>query len=110
MPRDWCWRFRSPPRSRRSATTCANCGRTENSWGTDVAQTLGLLVRLVRHGVDDVIHPDPDAEGRKLLVIPRVVGPLPRIAQIHVEADRHHDPALVVVDAAPARFVAVLFP
>src|SRR5579862_1569403 len=34
---------------------------------------------------------------------------LPRIAQIHVVADGHHDAALVVIDAAPVRLETILF-
>src|SRR5260221_272647 len=66
--------------------------------------------RSVRHGVDDIIHADADAEIGKLGWICRIVGVLPGIAQVHVVADGHHEPALVVVDAAPARHHAVILP
>ena len=60
------------------------------------------------HGVDDVIYTDADAERRILLGIFGIVGVLPGIAQIHVMADRHHDPALVVINAPPVRIESIL--
>ena len=38
----------------------------------------------------------------------RIVRMLPGIAQVHVEADGHHQPAFVVIDPAPVRHVAVV--
>src|SRR5258708_2980510 len=66
--------------------------------------------RSVRHGVDDVIHADADSEIGKLGGIFRIVGVLPGVAQVHVVADGHHEPAFIVVDAAPARYNAVILP
>src|SRR5579883_2985837 len=67
-----------------------------------------LTPKSVRHRVDDVVDPDANAKSGELFVIARLVGPLPGIAQIHVETDRHHQAALVVVDAAPVGIVTVL--
>src|SRR5450756_183649 len=55
----------------------------------------------MRHRVDDVIDADADAEGGELLGVARVVGVFPGIAEIHVVTDGDHQPAVVVVDAAP---------
>src|SRR5689334_14177903 len=64
--------------------------------------------RSVREGVDDVVDVRPHALRGVLLGIARRVGMLHRVAEVHVVADRDHDAALIVVDAAPARRVAVL--
>src|ERR1035441_9582004 len=66
----------------------------------------------VRHRVDDVIDADADAEGGEPFGVLRVVRVLPGIAQIHVVTDGHHQPAVIVVDAAPVggtAFALVLF-
>src|SRR5581483_11015985 len=60
------------------------------------------------HRVDQVIHPNSHAERGESFRILRIVGMLPRVAQIHVVAHGHHDPPLVVIDAAPARLVAIV--
>src|SRR5664280_1967296 len=45
-------------------------------------------VVLVRHRVDDVVRNDPEGQRGELLVVLRPVRPLPRVAEIHVVADR----------------------
>src|SRR5262249_22297737 len=65
---------------------------------------------LVGHRVEDVVDERAHALRRELCRIRGIVGVLDRVAEIHVVADRHHDPALVVVDPAPVRHgVARLF-
>src|SRR6185295_18857167 len=56
---------------------------------------------LVRHGVDDVVHADADAEGGVLGRIGGRVGPFPGISHIRLIGDGDHEAAAVVVDAAP---------
>src|SRR5579884_1000759 len=63
---------------------------------------------LVRHRVDQIVEPDADAERGEALGILRVIGMLPGIAKVHVVADRDHQAAVVVVDAAPVRRLAGL--
>ena len=76
-------------------------GRTapfENTVGRILEQELEHLVcRLLqgrggsmRHGIDRVVHGDPVRKRGPLLRVARIVGPLPRIAEVHVVADRHH--------------------
>src|ERR1700735_3419721 len=63
----------------------------------------------MRHGVNDIVDANANPERGVFLWILGIVGMLPGIAQIHVVANGHHQPALVVEDASPMRFVAVLF-
>src|SRR5689334_8374991 len=63
-------------------------------------------VASVRHGIDDVVDADADSERRELFVIVRIVGPFPGIADVGVERHRHHQPAAIVVNPAPARRTA----
>src|ERR1019366_6182815 len=60
-------------------------------------------VASVRQIVNEIIHRDPICQRRPLLRIPWIVRPFPRIAQIHVVADRDHYAPLIVVDRAPVR-------
>ena len=62
----------------------------------------------VRQIVNKIIHRDPVRQRRPLLRIPRIVRPLPGVAQIHVVADRDHHAALVVVNRAPVRSLSRL--
>src|SRR6516165_6486520 len=70
----------------------------------------GTEIDSMSHRVHDVVDPNPDAQRRESFGIIGVVGVFPRIPQIHVEADRHHQAALVVVDSAPVRHVSVILP
>ena len=63
----------------------------------------------MRQVVDEVIHRDAVGHVGPFCRIGRVVGPFPRVAQIHVVADGYFNAAFVVIDALPVRFVAVLF-
>src|ERR1700678_2923267 len=63
----------------------------------------------MRHGVNDIVDANANPERGVFLWILGIVGMLPGIAQIHVVADSHHQAALVVVNTAPMRLVAVLF-
>src|SRR6516164_3991529 len=58
--------------------------------------------QLMRHGINDVVHADPDAEGGVFLGVVRSIGPLPGIADVGLEGDGHHQTPAVVIDAAPA--------
>jgi len=62
----------------------------------------------MRHAVHDVI--DAHAEGQRCerFRILRVICPFPRIAQVHVVADRDDDAPFGVADGAPFRHVAIL--
>src|SRR5262245_5918080 len=55
----------------------------------------------MRHRIDHVVNADADAESGEFFRILWVVGVLPRIAQVHVVADRDHQTAVIVVDTAP---------
>ena len=63
----------------------------------------------MRHGVNDVVNADADPERGVFLGIFGIVGVLPGIAEVHVVADGDHEPAFVVIDAAPMRHEAVFF-
>src|SRR5258708_3307479 len=76
----------------------------------ETGQKLPTSTRLHRlskgsmgHGVYHVIPSKPYRQVRKLLRIPRRVGPFPRVADVGIEADGHHDAAFVVVDPFPLR-------
>src|SRR6266852_6122206 len=60
-------------------------------------------VRSVRHRANDVIHTYPDSQVRKVQRVPWSVGPLPRIANVRIQRNGHHDAAFIVVDPLPAR-------
>ncbi len=62
----------------------------------------------MRQIVNEIIHRDPISQRRPLLRITPVVRPFPRIAQIHVVADRDHHAPLVVVNRAPVRSLSCL--
>ena len=61
------------------------------------------------HGVNDVVHANTEAECGVLFGVQRIIGVFPRIAEIHVVANGHHEPAVVVVDSAPAGVKTVKF-
>src|SRR5215469_12210215 len=65
--------------------------------------------RSVSHRIDKIICGDAEAHRRKLLVVFRIVRPLPGIAEIHVIADRDDHTPAVVVDTAPVWIVPVVF-
>src|SRR5690606_15490641 len=69
----------------------------------------GRTVSSVTHGVDDVVDGEAVGHRRHRLRVTRIVSVFPGIAEVHVVVDHHHQPALVVVDATPARRHAVLF-
>src|ERR1041384_5911511 len=62
----------------------------------------------MRHRIDDVVDPDAYPEGGIPLRISRVVGVLPRVAKVHVVANRHHDALVVIENSAPVRRVAAI--
>src|SRR5882724_4907446 len=55
----------------------------------------------MRHGVDDVVHADADAERGVPGRIGGSVGPFPGISHIRLIGDGDHQAAAVIVDAAP---------
>src|SRR5690606_16235424 len=61
----------------------------------------------VRHRVNYVIDGEAIREGGHRLGVAGIVGMLPGVAEIHVEVDRDHEAAAIVVDAAPVRRDAV---
>src|SRR5580700_10579401 len=61
----------------------------------------------VGHGVNDVIHAYPDSQVRKLQRITWSVGPLPGISNVRIQRNGHHDTALIVIDALPARNLSI---
>src|SRR5437667_9728323 len=65
-------------------------------------------VSSMRHGIDDVSDAQPMGLRGHIFRVRRRVGPLPGVAVILVEGDRHHDAALVVIDAAPVRNFSVV--
>ena len=58
---------------------------------------------LMGHRVDYVVYSDPNRQASHLLGILRPIGPLPRIADIGIERNHHHQPVLVVVNSEPVR-------
>src|SRR5271170_5596288 len=62
----------------------------------------------MRHAVEDVIESHAEGHRGKRLRIVRIVRPLPRIAQVHIVADSHHDSPFVIADGAPLRLIAIL--
>src|SRR5579859_140683 len=77
---------------------------TERRVGTSLAPGQP---QSVRHGVNDVVHADADSQVRKVEWVAWSVGPLPRIANVRIQGNGHHDAAFVVIDAHPARNPAV---
>ena len=59
------------------------------------------------HRIDEVV--DANAVGKRgvLFGIVREIGPFPCVAQVHVVADGHLDPAFIVEDGSPFRLNAV---
>src|SRR5258708_1581399 len=79
-----------------SAATGFERGNAESR--LEAGQKLPTSTRLHRlskgsmgHGVYHVIHSKPYRQVRKLLRIPRRVGPFPRVADVGIEADRSED-------------------
>src|ERR1035437_9258442 len=62
----------------------------------------------MRHAVHHIIQSHPKSHRRKLFRILRVIRPLPRIPQVHVVADRYHQPPMLVPNPAPLRHVPIL--
>ena len=60
------------------------------------------------HGVNNVVHADPQAEIGKLQGIARSIGPFPGIANVGIQGNCHHNAAFIVIDALPARDLSVL--
>src|ERR1700674_2392646 len=61
----------------------------------------------MRHSIDDVIDSDAIRETRGALGIHGTIGPFPGITHIRVMANRHHQAAFIITDAAPSRYGAV---
>src|SRR5689334_13454020 len=57
----------------------------------------------MRHRVDDVVDAEPVRRRRHRRRVTWVVGVLPRVAHVAVVIQRDHEPAFVVIDAAPVR-------
>ena len=55
----------------------------------------------MRHGIDDVVDGEAGRERRQIGRVARVVAMFPGIAEVHIVIDRDHEPAVVVVYAAP---------
>src|ERR1700733_16113895 len=75
--------------------------QSDNTWL--LSRYAPLAAKLMRHGVNNIVDADANAERGVLFRILGIVGVLPGIAQIHVMADGHHEAAFVVVDAGPMR-------
>src|SRR5882724_7766118 len=78
-----------------------NAARQTRCHGRRMSREYISATTSVREVVNEVVHRDAICQRSPLLGILSFVGVLPRIAEIHVVADRHHQPVLVVVDAAP---------
>src|SRR5690606_30752145 len=61
---------------------------------------IGSRQWLMAHTVDDHVHADLVRVRRVADRVERVVRPLPRIPQVRVEVDQHHQPAVVIQNAA----------
>src|ERR1035438_10407224 len=72
--------------------------------------TARMVLNLVRHRINDVVHTDSNAQGGEFLGVLGVVGVLPGVAQVHVMTDGYDEPAAVVVDAAPAGYISTRSP
>src|ERR1700689_3865215 len=68
-----------------------------------IRPSMNKKAQLMRHRVNHVIDSDPDSQPRHLLRISWIVCPLPRIADIGIERNHHHQPLLIVVDAHTVR-------
>src|SRR5579862_2833871 len=62
----------------------------------------------VCHGVNHVVHSDANAERGIIFGIAGIVRPLPGIPYVRVEGHRHHDAAVIIVDATPVRYLTSL--
>src|ERR1700730_3105171 len=65
------------------------------------------VTESVRHRIDDVIDSQPVGQRGKSLRVTRIVGMFPCVADMHVMADRHHDPPFIVANRPPLRLDAV---
>src|SRR4029077_460985 len=63
----------------------------------------------VRHSVHYIVDAEPKRKRRELLRIARIVGPLPGVTQVHVEANGDHHAPSIIANPAPSRDVAVFF-
>src|SRR5205085_1146821 len=71
---------------------------------------LGSFPISVRHRVDKVINERAHRLGGVFLRVIRVVRMLDGVAQVHVVANRDHQPAIVGIDASQMGLFAVLTP
>ena len=62
------------------------------------------------HHVDGDVHTNPQSKVRSVGRITRIVRPLPGIRCVVVVPDKHHQAAVVILDAAPLRCVTVAKP
>src|ERR1700752_4348237 len=69
---------------------------------------LGGRESSMRHSIDDVIHPHAEGHRSEGLRIVWVVGPLPRVTEVHVVTDGDDDATLVVANGSPLRLITVL--
>src|SRR5690348_13202798 len=60
---------------------------------------------LVRHRINDVVDADSKSKGGEPFWVKGIVGVLPRVAEVHIMTDGHHQSAFVVIDAAPAGLI-----
>src|SRR5579863_9509455 len=64
---------------------------------------------LMGHSVDDVVQPHAKSHRREGFRVVRIVGPFPRVAEMHVVADGHDDSAFVISYGAPLGLITILF-
>src|SRR5437870_1904787 len=79
-----------------------------DSSGYEFLGKFCTLLHSVGHRVRKVVDADANSQRSKFLRITRLIGILPGVAEIHVMADRHLYPTLVIVYAAPACLIAIL--
>src|SRR5581483_7178153 len=116
IPARW---HKAPRASRRSPRRSGFAGQASACAGIQARPLVGLkpaaalvsrrTITLVRHRVHDIVRHNPKRQCGELLVVTWIIGIFPRVAQIHVVRDGHHQSALIVVDSAPSSFVPVLF-
>src|SRR5579871_1776269 len=96
-------------RGRRVASNCRSSSRSDAetmpcSLMKPAHLSFSVAHRLMTQVVDEIIHRDPVSERGPLFRIPRLVGNFPRVAEVHVVANGHHDSPFAVANAAPMRY------
>jgi hypothetical protein len=75
-------------RNRTFARNLTNSKRRGNN-GQHRLQTAKVIF-LVRHRINDIVDANANSERGEFLVVSRVVGPFPGIAEVRLESHRHH--------------------